>query len=733
MNSTGQINREEGKLEELAGEIIRIRHCTATWFCAEVYDGKKNQVVSGPSTIVPPIGSTVILTGNIVADERFGPQFKFKAIAIEPPKGRDGAIAFLETLDNVSKIRARMIVSALGDNSLDVICQDPTCLTRIPGFGDKLAKSIGGQLIAKQTTMRCEVTLVDMRLATNIRRRVIEFFGNRLNQVIQENPYELVVVEGVSFNKIDSWCIRTNRMAPDSIERGAAVIVQALKVQAESGHTYQDRGTILEGAKKLQLAVPFPLSKLQDSLTFAIGKDMILNRREGFGLRRLILAEERIHQVIADWLDNPSELGSITYVPESIIGILTDEQRSAIQNAIGNRISILTGGPGTGKTLTSKGILAAYPRTGVMVVAPTGKAAKRAHEVTGLEAMTIHRFIAIISRQLVDPNDHKSPDEIIPQVVLIDEASMVDVELMSQLLHLLNQRTAARLVIVGDVDQLPSVGPGQLLFDMICCGKIPMVRLSKVMRQQGDSNQIVDNAYLINSGQMPDNTKRPARQWLFGESNEAEKIQSWVKSFLGSRCGEMGFDPIKDVQVLTGQRKGDLGCEGLNILIRECLNPPSSRKAEVTTLIDRKRVVLFREGDKVMNIENNQDLGVVNGDQGIVSKITFVQGKPDMTTVEVLLDSGETITYHNNELTSLVQAWAITVHKSQGSEYPVVVMICHQSLSWALQRSLLYTGVTRAKKHLVLFGSSEAIRKAVLKEREPRMTRLAALFNEVAA
>lgn len=720
---------EAPSLRQIAGEVLRIQATRDRWFSGIIYDGQKNLKVSGTVGVIPPVGSTLVFEGEEYNDPKFGPQVKIrKLISVEAPQGRQGAIAFLETLDAISKVRARNIVAALGDDAISIICNDPNVLSQIPGFGERLIKIVGKQLIERKATMECEIALLSMKLSAAVRIKVVECFGNRLRTIIKEDPYELTVVDGVSFAKIDAWVMASGLLAADSAERGAAIIVESLKIQAAYGHTYQDLGTILDGAKKLNLVMPFPEENLEQSLRLAVKKQMVVECREGFGLARLIRAEQMIFSIMSSWLSNPFELGDANLIPEEIGSILTDEQRGAVLTAISERVSILTGGPGTGKTLTSKAILGAFPRTTVAVVAPTGKAAKRASEVTGLPAMTIHRFIGKINSRLNDPDEYPDPNAIIPQVTLVDEASMVDVELFFELLSLLNMRDQARIVIVGDVDQLPSVGPGQILYDLISCNKVPVTVLTKVMRQKGTDNQIVDNAYLINNGKMPENDVRSHRQWLFGEQADIAKVQEWIKTFLTVRCQSMGFDPIKHVQVLTGQRQHALGCEGLNNVIRECLNPPARSKAEITKIEDGKRIVLFREGDKVMHTENNANLGVVNGDQGIIQKINLVPEKDHETTVEILLDSGETVTLRKNDLGSLVQAWAITVHKSQGSEYPVVVMICHDSLAWSLQRALLYTGVTRAKKHLVLFGTSSAIQTAVLKERDPRMTRLASLF-----
>lgn len=716
--------KSNSSLESVSGKLVRIKVERDNWFAGVIYDGTRNVSISTPVPCIPPIGSVLTLKGAW-EDTQYGKQFKAKSADIQIPDTREGVLGFLQTVPNIGEVRARLIVDRLGADAIKKMIEDPNCIKGIGGMGEKQAEVAVADLKERKNMIEAEAILAEMGFGMKTRQRIAKDIGDDLRKTIDENPYRLLNLEGVTFYHVDSWVLKTNRMSTDDPLRVAAVIVEALKKQAERGHTWADAQTIVGGAKKLNLARPVPYEALPAGIDKAIEENMVTPVPNGFGLKPIVQAEDNCFYKLTDLLSANCELGSVDLIDPAQLAMLTSEQRSAVDNAIQNRVSGLTGGPGTGKTFTSKTILAAFPNSSIAVVAPTGKAAKRAAEVTGYPASTIHRFIGRVKSALAaDPPE--PIEKVIPQVILVDETSMVDVKLFSQFLTTVTLREDVRIIIVGDVDQLPSIGAGRILGDLIECGKVPFVRLTQVMRQAGES-KIVSNAYRINNGEMPDNDPTDKNDWLYGQATsgdreeEAQQIINWVKAFMTKRVQKMGFDPIKDVQILTGQRRTALGTQNLNDIVREALNPPSVRKAEIRS--KDGKTVIFREGDKVMFTANDYDLGVVNGDQGIITRIKDSK-KISEREVEVLLDSGETVVAQNGQIDDIVQAWVVTVHKSQGSEYPVVVTICHETMSWALQRALFYTAVTRGKKHVVVFGNDSALQKAVKGATPLRMTRL---------
>jgi exodeoxyribonuclease V alpha subunit len=716
-------SNSKDNLESISGKLIKIRVERDNWFAGEIYDGTRNVPICTPVPCIPSIGSILTLKGAW-EDTKYGKQFKAKSADIQIPDTREGVLGFLQTVPNIGQVRARLIVDRLGADAIKKMIADPSCIKGIGGLGEKQAEVAVANLRERKNMIEAEAILAEMGFGMKTRQRIAKEIGDDLRKTIDENPYRLLNLEGVTLYHIDSWVLKTNRMTADDPMRVAAVIVEALKKQAEQGHTWADAETIIDGAKKINLARPVPYSALPAGIDKAIEENMVTTVPNGFGLKPLVQAENNCFYKLTKLLSENSELGSLDLIDPAQLAMLTIEQRSAVNNAIKNRVSGLTGGPGTGKTFTSKTILAAFPNSSIAVVAPTGKAAKRAAEVTGYQASTIHRFIGSVKSALA-VDSPKPIDKIIPQVFLVDEASMVDIQLFSQFLTIVTMRKDARIIIVGDVDQLPSIGAGRVLGDLIECGKIPFVRLTQVMRQAGES-AIVSNAYRINNGEMPNNEKTDKGDWLYGKAtagkneDQVNQIIEWLKAFVTKRVQKMGFDPIKDVQILTGQRRTALGTQNLNNIIRETINPPSISKAEIRS---KDGVVIFREGDKVMFTTNDYDLGVVNGDQGIITRIKDSK-KISEREVEVLLDSGERVIAVNDQIDDIVQAWVITVHKSQGSEYPIVVTICHDTMPWALQRALLYTAVTRGKKQVVVFGNDSSLQKAVKGTTPLRMTRL---------
>lgn len=390
---------------------------------------------------------------------------------------------------------------------------------------------------------------------------------------------------------------------------------------------------------------------------------------------------------------------------------LTADQTKAVENACKNRVSVLTGGPGTGKTFTTTSIIKALAGTEIAILAPTGKAAKRASEVTNREASTIHRFIGKVKARISKNEPHG-----IPQAIIIDECSMVDATLFGNLLNLLNTHRGndVRLILVGDVDQLPSIGAGRVLGDIIDSGKVPVVRLTQTMRQ-AENSLIVKNAKAINEGN--------GEEIQTGE--DFEVVANDNPAFLIKRIQEAvskavagGLNIYKDIQIIVGQKRSELGSEALNEAIRASYNPAMHNKAEYR---NRKGESIFRVGDKVIVTENDYELCVVNGDQGVIKSI--IQTK-DKTAITVAINERE-VCFDGENIDMLQQGWAVTVHRAQGSEYPLVIVVSHgQLMSWAIQRALVYTAITRGKQCVKVFCKSGDLAKASNNPVKDRYTRL---------
>jgi exodeoxyribonuclease V alpha subunit len=736
-NMTNYTNTKNTK-EVITGRLIEIKHERDNWFAGTVFTGTKNIRVSGPVTIIPAINSTVSMTGVMVNNPQYGQQFKFDSLEAQMPTDRDGVISFLETVPTIGKIRAAKIVDLLGLDAIEKIIKEPLIVTKIKGIGPKSSEEIRKDLEGRKTLIECESILVEMGVHPKTRRKLAESIGSSLVNIIKEDPYTLIVYEGITFALIDRYVLAKGIFTPDHPQRGAAICIEGLKMCAEEGHTYSDITNILRQGLKIKLARPCPREVIEKGIEIATEKGLVVEiGTEIYALSHYDQIERNTAIIINEWLENGYELGSTSLITPEALKMVTDEQMAGITNAIRNRFCVITGGPGVGKTWTSTSILSCFSGASIAIVAPTGKAAKRASEVTGFQASTIHRFIGKIRSEL-EKDEVGSPEDVVPQVVLCDESSMVDASLFYQLVSTLNLRKDCRLIVVGDVDQLPSIGAGCVLSDLINSGVVPVARLTKVHRQGLESN-IIKNAYKINNGDVPDNSyDSQKKDWMYvrmADSDDAvENAKKRLANLLTDYCPKNNIDPIKEVQIMTGQRRSVLGVNALNDFVRSILNPASALRKEL--IRERKgnngteKYSAFREGDKVMCIENDYNLGIVNGDQGIVENIMLDQkGNKSNDMVNVRLDSGELVTFKNEDLNKLAQSWAITVHKSQGSEYKIAVFFCHDSMAWALQRSLLYTAVTRAKQTVVLFGTDKALDVAVKAETKDRFTQLQKLLT----
>lgn len=724
-------HKETSQSEVLRGVVERIvyRNEESGYFVARVdipYRGIRTVVGTTPSIAV---GEEIMAEGTWV-NSNWGPQLKATRVALRPPTAVDGIEKFLaHSVEGVGKTYAKKLVETFGSRVFEVIEKTPEKLQEVPGIGAKRASAIVAAY-EEQRAMR-EVMVFLHRLGlgkVNVKRIVDYYTKKKVDPIkaIQENPYQLVQIWGVGFSTADAAAIRLG-IEPDSMYRMRAAVRYSLQNAASQGSCGRPVDDVVEeviellgGAVTEELVlkaiemectetVPHPSSNLPvTSITRAVS-----NGQDCLFLTYIYRAEQEIAKTLLSHhrrqLYRPiSNVDAAIAKAEKQIGItLEDVQREAVRVALSSSVCVLTGGPGTGKTTVTKVILQVLENEGqgnIALSAPTGKAAKRATEATGRNAKTLHRTLEVMDNNKFRFNRENRLDV---DAWIIDEMSMVDVSLMYAVCQALHPRT--RLLLIGDVDQLPSVGPGKVLADIIAAGVLPTVRLKTIFRQ-AKTSRIITNAHLINSGNPPEPTIEPDSDfWYYcmgyhkkdnDQHNHAIREAIFQKVLMLARdMYKHGYDPIKDVQVLAPMRKGSVGVERFNKELQTLLNPHPSASIEAYG-------TRWCVGDKVMQGRNNYNKLVFNGDIGYIVSVS-----EEERAIEVDFD-GQLVSYHVRELDELSLAYAFTIHKSQGSEFPVVIIPVDYSHYMMLKRNLLYTGVTRAKKLCILVGEGVAVRTA---------------------
>lgn len=734
-----------GMATEPNKEIVRIKgivqHLTYVngetgYFVARVsVPGQGERTVTG-STPVINVGEEISASGTWVSSQ-WGRQFKATGVSLSPPTMSEGIEKFLSSaVEGVGKGFAKKLVAEFGDQVFDVIENDPQRLAKVKGIGPKRAASVIEAYKAQRSVREIMVFLHGLNLSAARAMRVYKLYGDEATTKIKENPYILCRdVWGIGFGTADAAAQRLG-ISPQSEYRVRAGIQHVLSeavgvgscglpvvdVLEQTSKLLSVDFTLIERCIELELAANF-LVKDKASGTDCLFIPSIYNAEKSLATNVLALASRvparPIHDLELRILEAEVELGIV----------LGDSQRDAARVVLSNTVSVLTGGPGTGKTTITQLILkvledSADPLVGgngvtpsIVLVAPTGKAAKRASEATGRAASTVHRALE------VDRNGgfkHNKNNPLQGDIFVMDESSMADVYLSDAFIKAIPAH--ARLIIVGDVDQLDSVGPGRVLADLIDSGVLPVVRLRDVYRQAAKSD-IIKNAHAINRGEMPRMGYVEGSDFVFNriepkdEKDEAQKQEARerIAKEIVRQCRDLykaGFNPIKDVQVLTPMRKGGLGVDALNVALQAALNPHPSATLESWG-------TKWCVGDKVLQLRNNYDKDVFNGDVGFIVEIE-VSAK--LIMVEF---SDRVVAYRSNELDELALAYAMTIHRSQGSEFPVVVMPVDYAHYTMLKRNLLYTGVTRARKLFIGFGTQRAVAMAVKTiQAEDRHTRL---------
>lgn len=681
-------------------------------------------------------GEFICATGNYTAHQLYGEQFQVESYEFKEPEDLDAIERYLGSgaIKGIGTALAARIVRKFKQDTFRIIEEEPERLSEVKGISEKMAREIAIQLNDKKDMRDAMLFLQQFGITQSLAVKIYNEYGARMYQVVKENPYQLAEdIHGVGFKLADEIASRVG-IGANSDYRMKAGILYVLMQASMAGHVYLPEEKLI--AKTTEI-LGVDISEMEHFITdLAMEKKIVIRTVDGekqIYSASLFYLELNTAKMLCD-LNIKYDI-THTQIEQRLATVerqfqieLDDMQRTAVFEAVKNGVLILTGGPGTGKTTTINAIIRFFEAEGMdlLLAAPTGRAAKRMTETTGYEAKTIHRLLEISKmsgelegRQIFERNEG-NPLEA--DVIIIDEMSMVDITLIHALLRAITVGT--RLILVGDVNQLPSVGPGNVLKDIINSHEFNVVKLTKIFRQAKESDIIV-NAHKINAGEriIMDNK---SKDFFMLKRDEINSIIGVIISLVRDKMPKYVNAKPYDIQVLTPMRKGELGVEKLNGILQQYLNPPSEEKRE-----KEYHGTIFREGDKVMQIKNNYQLtweskskygitvesgtGIYNGDTGIIKEINLFS---ELVTVE--FDEGRMVEYTFSQLEELELAYAITIHKSQGSEYPAVVMPLLTGPKMLFNRNLLYTAVTRAKSCVTIVGSADTVQMMIDNESEQK-------------
>ena len=671
------------------------------------------------------IGEMVKLTGQWIRHHKYGDQFKLEACESIMPATAKAIERYLGSgmIKGIGPVMAKRLVSQFGSDTLNVIDKDIQRLHEVPGIAEKRIEMISAAWNEQREMRDIMVFLQGNGVSPAYSVKIYKQYGRESVRTVKENPYRLATdIFGIGFITADTIAERMGIKKSDPV-RVEAGILYVLNQLAEEGNVYYPYSSLVKKCSEIlsvdESIIPDALSCLANGKKVFI--DSLQNPDSGFRTgsdSAVYLAAFHVSETgIAERLNVlrrfPKQLrlmkvdGMVASAQNELHISFSERQLQAVKSSLDNKLMVLTGGPGTGKTTIIHAILWVARKLSqrVMLSAPTGRAAKRMTETTGHEAKTIHRLLEYKPGAESAGFKRNETNPLEADIIIVDEVSMVDTILMYHFLKAVPEK--ATLILVGDTDQLPSVGPGNVLRDLIDSGVAPVVRLNEIFRQSGMST-IVVNAHRIKNGRMPDTRKVPGNtDFRFVSIEEPERVLEKILSLCTEELpGNYGYDPYRDIQVIAPMHKGTVGVANLNVSLQNRLN------------LSKDEIMcsgrLFRVGDKVLQTRNNYDKDIYNGDIGRIAAI-------DRETQEVMVNfEGKIVSYDYSELDELILAYAISVHKSQGSEYPVVIMPVLTQHYLLLQRNLLYTGITRGKKLVILVGTEKALGIAVSNNKQQR-------------
>ena len=677
-------------------------------------DGKSGLTTTVGNLWPINVGENLRVRGRWTSHKKFGDQFQADHCEATAPSSVEGIERYLSSgmIKGIGPVMAKRLVSAFGAETLTVIGEQPRRLAQVPGIGPKRRQQIADAWQEQQGIREVMVFLQGHGVTPAHAARIYKLYGQQAIHVVSRDPYRLVTdIVGIGFKTADSIAHKLG-IGHDAPERRQAGLLHALTVSADEGHTHVSEDELVEAVGGLLGADSGDPRPELDALVDAqhvIREGGELDRRcyqpelhaaeahvvEGLGIlkhARSRLPEIKVERAI-EWFEEKHDLA------------LTEAQRDCVRRVARDKVLVITGGPGTGKTTILRAVCAIYraKQMEVVLAAPTGRAANRMSDVTGLPAKTLHRLLEFSPR---DGGFIRGPgNPLVGDLFIVDEVSMVDLPLAAALLRALPPHAA--LVLVGDADQLPSVGPGQVLRDALESGAVPFVRLTEIMRQRAES-EIVAHAHTIRQGHVPRvrglDEAGTGVDCLWITAAEPADVVRTIKDLHARVVPErLGCDRVSDIQVLCPVHKGVVGVTNLNAELQDLLNPTGRAYTRGTRT--------YREGDKVIQLRNNYDKNVFNGDLGRVLEV-----RPEAHELTVAFESG-TLTYEAAELDELALAYAVTVHKAQGSEYPAVILPLITQHFMLLDRNLVYTGLTRGKRLVILVGTQNALEMAVRRRR----------------
>lgn len=646
-----------------------------------------------------PVGAVLLCDGVWNMDKRYGRQFVCETWEEVMPATVYGIEKYLGSglVKGIGPKFAHLIVERFGTETIDIIEEDIERLYEVPGIGKKRVEKIRESWEKQKDIKNVMLFLQQYGVSTAYAAKIYRQYGKESIDQVKENPYRLADdIWGIGFKTADGIAGKMG-YGKNDLRRCRSGIQYTLNELADEGHVYAVEEQLIEAAGKLLEADREPIVQAMAGM---IASEDLIREQEAIYLPPFYHSERgTARRLLALMTSRSSALfeGNIDIQAiEKATGVGYDDvQVAAIRQAVRSRVMVLTGGPGTGKTTTTQGIIAAYRAAGlrVLLAAPTGRASKRMSEATGMEAKTIHRLLEFNPQDGYKRNDDNPLEG---DVLIVDECSMIDIILMYNLMKAIPVQM--RLILVGDIDQLPSVGAGNVLRDIIDSGQVPVIRLTRIFRQ-AQSSRIVMSAHAINQGRYPDTSNGKDTDFFFIRKDDPEQVAEEIVKLVKHRLPKAYNQPLSNIQVLTPMQRSVVGAGNLNMLLQQTLN--------TSTLGISRGGINYRLGDRVMQIRNNYDKNVFNGDIGIIEKVNM-----EDRTLCIRFDDS-LVEYEASELDEVTLAYATTIHKSQGSEYPIVVIPVLMTHFVMLQRNLIYTGITRAKKICVLIGQPKALAYAI--------------------